>query len=378
MLGRLTTVLVVAMLSLSAAAPSVQEPLTVRAAVEAYQAGEWRRALEALDSWEGTAARLTKELGAWIRAASGTSERQRDVVAAAFALDAVWTATRHGASTRWQLPLGSTPGGGTSALRSHSSQGFLATWAVRQLPAAGPVTATERALWLAAIGIAEDASDWRGMLTDILPLARKRLPDDSRVRLAAVVAQTSSDVRSLRFRTGYGRPNFSVLREEGLLSRMTKPIPAAITRLETLLNDASLAGEVELRIGYLELRRRNWPAALGRFDAARARTADPVLLATADYFAGWVHEQLDQQDEAIAAYRRAIAITPTMRNLATRLSALLFLHDERTEAYAVLDRALNARPVTLDLLVSLERGDGRFVDEWLSTVRRGLKATGGF
>ena len=67
-----------------------------------------------------------------------------------------------------------------------------------------------------------------------------------------------------------------------------------------------------------------------------------------------------------------------MRNLATRLSALLFLHDERTEAYAVLDRALNARPVTLDLLVSLERGDGRFVDEWLSTVRRGLKATGGF
>lgn len=373
---RLTTGLVVAVLSLSTAVPRAQEALTVQAAVEAYQAGQWRRALEGLDSWEGTAAQLTKELEAWIRAASGTSERQRDVVAAAFALDAVWTATRHGASTRWQLPLGSTPGGGTSALRSHSSQGFLATWAVRQLPAAGAVTATERALWLAAIGIAEDATDWHGMLTDILPLARRRLPDDSRVRLAAVVAQTSSDVRSLRFRNGYTH-NFSVLREEGLLSRMTKPIPAAIKALETLFTDASLTGEVELRIGYLELRRRNWPAALTRFDAARARTADPVLLATADYFAGWVHEQLDQPDEAIAAYRRAIAITPTMRNLATRLSALLFLHDERTEAYAVLDRALNARPVTLDLLVSFERGDGRFVDEWLSTVRQGLKATGG-
>jgi hypothetical protein len=66
-----------------------------------------------------------------------------------------------------------------------------------------------------------------------------------------------------------------------------------------------------------------------------------------------------------------------VRNVATRLSALLFLRDERAEAYAVLDRALNARPVSLDLLVSLERGDGRFVGGWLSTVRQGLKGRGG-
>jgi tetratricopeptide (TPR) repeat protein len=245
------------------------------------------------------------------------------------------------------------------------------------MPAAGPVTAAERGLWLAAIGIAGDANAWRVMLTDILPLARTRLPDDSRLRLASVVVQTARDVGPLRARSWSRGWNFSILREENTHSRRFKPVPAAIQAFEALLTDSTLAGEVELRIGYLELRRRNWSAALMRFDAARTKTNDPILLATADYFAGWVHEQLDQPDAAIAAYRRAVAIAPTQRNLATRLSALLFLHDERSEAYAVLDRALNARPVTLDLLVSLERGDGRFVDEWLSTVRQGLKALGG-
>jgi hypothetical protein len=361
---------------LSAALPRAQEPLTVRAAVEVYQSGDRRRALEGLDP-EVTAGRVTKELDEWIRAASGATEPHRGFVAAAFALDAVWTATRPGAFARMHLLGGDSRRVGTTALRFSSSQSFLAAWAVRQMPAAGPVTATERALWLAAIGISGDATAWHDMRTDILPLARKRLPDDSRVRLAAVFVQTASDVGPLRARSWSRGWNFSILREENTHSRRFKPIPAAIQAFEALLTDSSLAGEVELRIGYLELRRRNWPAALMRFDAARAKTNDPILLATADYFAGWVHAQLDQPDEAIAAYRRAVAIAPTQRNLATQLAMLLFLHDERAEAYAVLDRALNHRPVTLDLLVSLERGDGRFVDEWLSTVRQGLMAMGG-
>jgi hypothetical protein len=62
-----------------------------------------------------------------------------------------------------------------------------------------------------------------------------------------------------------------------------------------------------------------------------------------------------------------------MRNLATRLSALLFLRNERADAYAILDAALNARPAPLDLLVALERADGRFVSEWLASIRRDLQ-----
>jgi hypothetical protein len=59
------------------------------------------------------------------------------------------------------------------------------------------------------------------------------------------------------------------------------------------------------------------------------------------------------------------------------LSALLFLRDDRSEAYAILDRALNTRPTPVDLLVTLDRGDGRFVEEWLATVRQALPGMAG-
>jgi tetratricopeptide (TPR) repeat protein len=168
-----------------------------------------------------------------------------------------------------------------------------------------------------------------------------------------------------------------VLRDENVPSGVTRRIPGAIRSLEVLLTESSLAGEVELRIGYFELRRRHWPDALARFETARGKTTDETLLATADYMAGWVQEQLGQLDEAVAAYRRALIRFPTMRNLASRLSALLFLRDERNEAYVILDRALNARPIPVDLMTSLERGDGRFVGEWLATVRQLLPGMSG-
>jgi hypothetical protein len=62
-----------------------------------------------------------------------------------------------------------------------------------------------------------------------------------------------------------------------------------------------------------------------------------------------------------------------MRNLTTRLSALLFLRGERTEAYALLDPALNARPVPADLLVVFERADARFVPDWIAAIRQALR-----
>jgi tetratricopeptide (TPR) repeat protein len=363
------------MIALAAVAPRPPDQRSIPAAVEFYQAGDWRRALDSLDAPATTITEFTKALDAWASAAGAASEGRRRFVAAAFALDTVWVATRSWAHVSF-VPFFDRLPKGTEPLDSRQSLGVIATWAARQMPAAGAVTPAERALWLAAIGVAEDGGAWRALQTDILPLAGRRLPDEPRVHLATVLASADLDLGPLRSKIYSTNLNLSVLREENLPSRVTGHIPGAIQSLRPLLTEASLAGEVELRIGYLELRRRQWPEALKQFDAVRRRTEDSLLRATADYMAGWVQEQLGQLDEAVAAYRRALIPFPAMRNLATRLAALLFLRDERVEGYAILDRALNARPIPVDLLTSLERGDGRFVGDWLAAVRQGLPGMG--
>jgi hypothetical protein len=360
-----------AVVSLTTIATEPAEQMSVQAAVELYPSGEWRRAVQGLDSKTLTVGQLIQELEGWIASAGSAEESRRRVLAGAFALDAVWLAAGSRRNDGW-LPNAEARGfdGQRQPIGSRTAQGVVASWASRQIPG-GTADATERWLWLAAIGVAEDGSAWFTLEDEILPRARQRLPNDARVRLAVVLARLHTDLEMRRW-AGPMRRN-DVLGDEYFPARVARRIPAAIEALETLLGDVSLAGEVELRIGHLELRRRNWTNALARFEAARGKTSEQLLRAIADYMAGWAHEQLGHPDEAIGAYRRALLHYPTMRNLATRVSALLFLRDARAEAFAIIDRALSAQSNPLDLMISLERGDGRFVADWLETVRGALQ-----
>ena len=345
--------------------------LSVRDAVVLYSRGDFGTAIRDLNTQQLKVAPFTRALDQWITEGDSAVRERRRLVAAAFALDVNWSVTR----TLWnQAQTNRDPSNRTppisperESLSEYYSQPLVAEWAVQQLPATGVVDSLERLLWLSAIGLTEDGHAWHRLQDEILPAARRRLPDEPRVRLGEVLARTSLEVRERR--PGYFEAR-DILRNEPLAA--AGPIPGAIRAFAPLLADSSLAGEVELRIGYLELRRKNWPAALTRLDAARSKSTEPVWRATADYFAGWAFEQRERPDDAIAAYKRALAITPTMRNLATRLSALLYLRNERAEAYAVLDLALNARPAPLDLMVVMERADARFVPEWLASIRQAL------
>lgn len=349
--------------------------LSVPDAINLYARGDFDTAVRNLDTQTLRVAPFTGALDEWIASGPIEDRPRRHLVAAAFAIDANWTATR----TFWNRRQNNVSPGNREPplspererLSDFQSQPFVAQWAAQQLPVPGGPDALEQKLWLATIGLTEDGHAWERLQRDILPLARKRLPNEPRLHLAEVLARTNREVEP--FRTAFPARSRDILRVESSRARASGPIANAIRAFEPLLADVSLAGEVELRLGYLELRRDRWPAALARFDAARSKATEPLLLATTDYFAGFAFEQLDRDDEAIAAYRRGVAITPDMRNLATRLSALLYLRKEREEAYSVLDRALNARPVPQDLMVTLERADGRFVPEWLAEIRKALK-----
>jgi hypothetical protein len=347
--------------------------LSVPDAVSMYARGEFDAAVNGLDKASLDLAPFTRALDEWIRTGDRAAEQRRGTAAVAFALETVWAATR----TFWHARTINTHSGHLTPgdpermrLDNADVLDHIASWAIEHLASASTPNAVDRALWLATLGVAEDGHAWDLVEHDMVPLASKRFPDEPRFRMAGVLARTTKLVGPLRIgRWGSGRRH-DVLRNETMPAR---GIDEAIKLFAPLLADAGLSGEVELRIGYFELRRDKWANALARFDAARTKASEPVLRATADYFGGWVYEQQNRPDEAIAAYRRAHAIAPLMRNLTMRLSALLFMQNQRAEAYALLDRAVSARPVQTDLLVTLERADARFVPDWFASIRRALQ-----
>ena len=348
--------------------------LSVQEAVHLYSRGEFV-AVERLNTRGLFARQFTRTLDVWIEDGGPSLVARRRRVAAAFALDAGWHATRHPFNTTStnRDPWGHVVPSDIEkwSLISSWSQPIVALWAVEQLPAAATPDAIDRRIGFTAVGFAQDGHAWNRLEQAIVPRLRRVLGDDPRLRLADVLSRTNSELGPLRLDSSASR--IGALLDDRQLGGTEGRIAKAVTAFQPLLSDPALAGEAALRIGYLELRRRRWPEALARFEAARLTTTEPALKAIADYFAGWVHEQQNQPAEAIVAYRRAHAITPLMRNLTTRLSALLFMRGERTEAYALLDPALNARPAPTDLLFVFERADARFVPESLAEIRKAIQ-----
>lgn len=347
----------------------------MEAAVYLYGRGEFDAAVDRLDTRTLRVRQFTRALDAWIADGGPSQAVRRRRVAAAFAVDAGWHVTRHPFNTTStnRDPWGHVVPSDIEkwSLVSSWAQPIVALWAVEQLPAAAAPDTVDRTIALAAVGIAQDGHAWNRLEQAIVPRVRKALGDDARLRLSDVLSRTNSALGPLRLDSPASR--IGALRDDQQLGGTEGRIAKAITAFQPLLNDPALAGETLLRIGYLEMRRRQWRDALARFEAARLASSEPTLKAIADYFAGWVSEQQNLPDEAIVAYRRAHAITPLMRNLTTRLSALLFLRGERAEAYALLDPAINAEPAATDLLFVFERADARFVPVSLAAIRKAIQ-----
>ena len=367
------TLAAVAIFALVQAAASPAPPDIGRAAAQ-YAAGDYAAAVAMLTGGRVTAGSLTSELDRWIAGADAAGQQQRALVASALAVDAALSATRagwineHGTnSDSWGQIAPSDPA--RWRLSSNVAEGYEGTWVVRhavRLPASG----IRQRLLLATLGLMEDGHAWH-VIEESLPAIREALPDESRVRLAEALLLQYRELGSLRIRQN---PRLDVLRDEDLPSSMTRGIPKIQARYDALAEaDPAVAGEALLRAAYLDLRRRNWKAAATRLEQSRDRQTETILRAASDYFLGWTHARIGNDDDAIVAYRRALEVTPTMRNLATELSALLFLRNERNEAYAILDRAFNATDIPPDFMMIIERADVRFVDSHLRAIREALK-----
>jgi hypothetical protein len=105
----------------------------------------------------------------------------------------------------------------------------------------------------------------------------------------------------------------------------------------------------------------------------RPSLTEPFLIAVAEYLRGWASEQLGQSEQAVASYRRTLAIAPRMRNVTTLLAAQLYVANERGEAYQLLETLYADRSHPRDLIVQFERGDARLVPDHFARLREALR-----
>jgi tetratricopeptide (TPR) repeat protein len=373
-------------------------------ALDLYSRGEHAAAINRPDVRSLSLGGVTAGAESWIAAADPSAHPRREQVATAFALDLVWATTRN---TRNAYADGSDPAHGLmTPLQYHwqklglsdpKSEFWVVAWGCRLMPVAGPPSVEERWWWLASVGLLEDSYAWheligiggaqtssatpngqsdsgvmREQIQGHLAHAGLRIPDEPRLRLAQVVAQAAVDLGP-RFNWLQDRPD--VLRDDDDHLRHFPParVPESERAFEALKSDPSLAAEAELHIGYLELRRRQWAAAIPHFDKVRELGVAPLLQAQASYFAGWTHERLGHTAESIADYRLALAAAPGMRNVSTLLAAELFLTNQRSEAYSILRAGLTADPAPFDLLTMFERGDASLVPVYIGKMREALR-----
>jgi tetratricopeptide (TPR) repeat protein len=167
--------------------------------------------------------------------------------------------------------------------------------------------------------------------------AIERFPDDPRFQLARVVAWT------------WGRdsePNRNMRREwRENVERWGPSRPAqleAITAFEPLTRVPDVAAEAWIRTGLIHVTVSDHAAALKALEAALPLARTPQLQYLAHFLAGRSHEALQQPDEAIAQYRRALDVVPSAESATIALASLLFLRGDAESSIAMIDKRFAA------------------------------------
>jgi tetratricopeptide (TPR) repeat protein len=133
--------------------------------------------------------------------------------------------------------------------------------------------------------------------------------------------------------------------------------------------------EADVHIGYLAIRAARPDAALPPLETAAA-SDDPYVRYLAEHFRGRALEALNRRDDAIGAYRRALAIVPNAPSTATLLAAQLFAaadSDGRAQAHAVLETANAASPRPTDPWDFYWQGDARLWPVYMDRLREDLR-----
>jgi len=333
------------------ARPQVPASPDATALLQRYAAGEHAavaRELARVSDFSLLRKDLEKSVPAWVARSPAGQRRRQNLVAATFLLEVL----NAGLETEWRQlrPL--------LELGCGLAQG------------AGLPDAEERLWLLASIALAGGARDAFLLLGEPgsgrghLAHARGRVPDEVRLLLADPVAREfllpaepprSGDDGNLNSQTARGH-------KRELTSQFAKiaTIPA-------------IAAEAEMRSGYLWFQLGNNREALAHLKIADERSTDPYVTYLARFLAGRVLQKEQQPVLAEQAYRSALDTMAGIQSASEALAALLFVDGRADEAYTVVGRSFERRPLPADPWRLIGYGDFRRFPGLLDQLRETIK-----
>jgi tetratricopeptide (TPR) repeat protein len=228
-----------------------------------------------------------------------------------------------------------------------------------------PPGLSERLWQLASVALAEGGMDAPLLLTGQhhLSHASASFPTEPRFRLAKIVMDEMFIDREAR-----GEDLYPI----SLSTRARQSIVA--TSYKTLFDVPAIGAEAHLRAGYLRFQRSAADEALAEFIKAADLSDDPFVAYLAQFLSGRTLAQLGRSAQAEDAFRRALEILPDTQSASEALSAQLFSRGLPTEAYALVDRALVARPHPADPWRLYGYGDFRMWPRLILQLREALRA----
>jgi len=255
----------------------------------------------------------------------------------------------------------------TVALEAGRARGFvewpraqlLIEWACERLRAQPVPTEAER-LWLEGAAAVMEGAVAGTALEIHLTHALKRFPSDPPLLMARAVAAELRAGPDQRLPSGTRPPSGSAL-------------DTAVTRLQQALALPAYKDEVNLRLGYTALRRGKYADALAPLDLAAANRTDIFIGYLAQLFRGRAFERLLRWNDAVNAYRAAVAIQPRAQTAELALAAALARIGQPVEAAQMADTILGRTESVFDPWLAYGQGDFRHWPRIIDAIRGAIR-----
>ena len=347
--------------------------LSVVEMLDSYKAGKFAAVIAELEGdidFKELLKQLQDQGPAWIDAGGPDERERRELVAATFALEAaradewrewkfIWKQKQICASDAG--PLADSKGGCINPLGvlEWKAPPLLIEWACRRLRKDETPRPIERWWQLAALAVAQRSEDGQFLVGDTsiglgvgsgeilnaqleikhLEHVRKRFPEEMRFVLAEGIA-----------RDRFWQDD-------------------AMQAYGALYNDPVVGGEAMMRMGVMLVRMGRREDALKHFDRAESLTRDRYVIYLVKYFRGRIAESQRRNDDALEAYRAAVAAWPRAQSATLALASLLFQNGRRAEAQGLAASILEANEQPIDPWREYVHADNRFWPQLIGRLR---------